>query len=166
MHRRSQPATRSVLITRPTNAFYGLYTAYCSRDFVLLFVALNAILAEVLPILLSNVPFSLNMTYLVNVTCIRASMAILFIMIITVACSFFVTWPHMPLDPRSLVGMMFYVIDPRMRDNFIRLCTVKQGRRVEVRDAEMHFCYMISDEKGKVGLYDAAFILDDYLEQG
>ncbi|KAH7317077.1 hypothetical protein B0I35DRAFT_461586 [Stachybotrys elegans] len=95
----------------PTNAFSGIFHALTpsSRNFYLAAVAFTAILSEFLPALLSNVPYKVIQTRTSHMVCIWASVAILSIMCILVTASFFISWPHMPVDPSAVVGSMYYV---------------------------------------------------------
>lgn len=121
MSKGPQPAATSVLLTRPTNAFYGLYRASAfsvnaarhrgSHHPLLLMAALMAVLSEFLPVLLSNVPYALTQTLASHTACTAASLAILGAMILVLGASFRVQWPHMPVDPRSLAGAAYYVAD-------------------------------------------------------
>jgi hypothetical protein len=38
-------------------------------------------------------------------------------MILVVAGSFFVRWPHMPVDPSTIAGAAYYVCDSHLLDN-------------------------------------------------
>ncbi|KAK1973837.1 hypothetical protein LZ30DRAFT_454804 [Colletotrichum cereale] len=62
MDRHAQQPESSILLTRPTNSFYGVYAAILEGDVVLMFAAFMAILAEFLPILLTNIPYNLTQT--------------------------------------------------------------------------------------------------------
>src|SRR5688572_30067797 len=79
MKRRPQPADRSVLVTRPTNEFYGIYAAVKQRQPFVAVVAFMTILAEFLPILLSNVPYSLTQVHDSSIICARITIVVLFL---------------------------------------------------------------------------------------
>lgn len=109
------PADRSILLSPPTNAYYGLYSAFRQRSICFGAVAFATILAELfLPVTLSHVPFSHLDIYEAHVVCIWFSISILALMILIIIYSFFVRWPHMPVDPRTIAGAMFYVCDSWM----------------------------------------------------
>ncbi|KAJ0165913.1 hypothetical protein CTA2_9484 [Colletotrichum tanaceti] len=133
MGRRSQQPESSILITRPTNSFYGLYAAVVEGDVVLLLAAFMAVLAEFLPILLTNIPYNLTQTLVTHTVCALASASILALMIAALVASLFVRWPAMPVDPRSIAGALYYVDESRMLDDFegfSRLGSEERARRV------------------------------------
>ncbi|KAH8659974.1 hypothetical protein BX600DRAFT_467024 [Xylariales sp. PMI_506] len=103
-------------ISPPTNAFSGLYKALLHRygDFYLGFVAATSIMSIFLPALLNNVPYRVIETYLAHMVCTWLAVAILSIMVIVMLASFFVQWPNMPMDPSTLAGAMYYVVNPDM----------------------------------------------------
>jgi hypothetical protein len=98
----------------PTNAFSGLFCALSGRhrDIYLCAVAVTSIISEFLPALLNNVPYRVVETHLVHMVCTWISVVVLCIMIIVVVGSFFVNWPHMPMDPATVAGAMYYVVVP------------------------------------------------------
>jgi len=109
MSKRLQPAANSILLTRPTNAFSGIYAAARQRNLLFLATALMAVAAELLPILLANVPFALTLTLATAEACTRAALAVLAAMVLLLVASLFVRWPHMPVDPRTVAGAAYYV---------------------------------------------------------
>ncbi|KAF4990372.1 hypothetical protein FGRMN_8507 [Fusarium graminum] len=112
-----QVPTRSVLVTPATNAVSGLFVALRIRDPLLFFTAFTTLLAQFLPILLANVPYSLTQTSEAHDYCSRLSIGILVVMVIAMLCSLLVKWPDLPVDPRSLAGSLWYVADaPWVRD--------------------------------------------------
>ncbi|KAM0235018.1 hypothetical protein ACHAP5_009831 [Fusarium lateritium] len=106
-----QVPTRSVLVTPATNAVSGLFVALRIRDPLLFFTAFTTLLAQFLPILLANVPYSLTQTSEAHEYCSRLSIGILLVMVIAMLCSLLVKWPDLPVDPRSLAGALWYVAD-------------------------------------------------------
>jgi hypothetical protein len=118
MAERSQPAEKSILLSRPTNAFYGIYVAIQQRHAFYIITCLMAILSEFLPILLTNIPYNLAQTLESHDVCTYLSLGILSIMILTLAGSFFMRWPAMPVDPRTVAGALWYVCESRMLDDF------------------------------------------------
>ncbi|WYZ44869.1 hypothetical protein EsH8_VIII_000185 [Colletotrichum jinshuiense] len=129
MGRRSQPPEKSILLTRPTNGFYGIYAAIIQGDVVLMLAAFMAILAEFLPILLANVPYNLTQTLNSHNVCTIMSVSIMAFMILTLAASLFIKWPEMPVDPRSIAGAMYYVNESRMLDDFEGLSKLNSEQR-------------------------------------
>ena len=126
MSRKSMSPERSILYTRPTNPFYGVYTAIQHRDYFLLVTSVVTIISHFLPILLSNIPFSLVQTWVSEQVCILMSLVILGMMIVVLVGSLFIRWPHMPVDPRTVAGAMYYICDSSMLADL-------DGRRLSMR---------------------------------
>ncbi|RYO77878.1 hypothetical protein DL764_010169 [Monosporascus ibericus] len=120
-------AGRSILLAPPTNAFSGLWSAVRRHDGFLAVVALTSILSELLPVLLAEIPFRVSQTYLVHLVTTWSAVGILCIMLLVLVSSFFVKWPHMPLDPTTVAGAMYYVADSWMLSQFDGLGTL--GRK-------------------------------------
>ncbi|KAK3390644.1 hypothetical protein B0H63DRAFT_429268 [Podospora didyma] len=106
-----QPAERSIILSPPLNAFVGIWSAIRRRHVFLVIVAFTAILSEFMPLLLSNVPFRVTQTWTTHLVCTWLATAILGVMWLVVAGGFFVRWPHMPVDPSTIAGAMYYVCD-------------------------------------------------------
>ncbi|KAH8887197.1 hypothetical protein GQ53DRAFT_693579 [Thozetella sp. PMI_491] len=123
------PARRSILLSPPSNPFSGLVSAYRQRHLYLGVVAFAAILADILPITLAHVPFSLVETAYTQLVCTYLSITILAVVFLVVATSFLVRWPHMPIDPRTIVGSLFYVHDSRIMASFDGLAVVDKDKR-------------------------------------
>jgi hypothetical protein len=149
---RLQPPERSVLLSRPTNAFSGIYLAIRQRHPFYIAVSLATVLSEFLPVLLSNVPHKLTQVLAPTLVCTRLSLAVLGAMVLVVVWSFFVAWPPMPVDPRSVAGMMWYVCESRrLLDDCAGLAEVG-GRERERRVREMGRRYFYGDvAKGNGG---------------
>jgi len=118
MAKGSQPPERSVLVTRPTNEFYGIYVAAKQRQPYLFVVAFMTILAEFLPILLANVPYAVTQVHDAAIICARFVMVILVLMLLTLLASFFINWPYLPVDPRTIAGALYYITDSYMLKSF------------------------------------------------
>lgn len=124
------PAERSILLSPPTNSFYGIYSAFRRRSFFLGAVAFTTILAELfLPVTLSHVPFSHLDTYETQLVCAWLSISILALMVLVILYSFFVQWPNMPVDPRTIAGAMFYVCDSWMLGTMEGMATIGKKER-------------------------------------
>jgi len=132
LSRAPQPAQRTVLWPAPTNAFSGIWQAARQRNAVLGTAAGMAVAGELMPILLSNVPFRETQAWQTHVVCSGLVVGIVGTMWLVVAGSFGVQWPHMPVDPRTIAGAMFYVCDSRMLSAFEGL-GVAGRREVEAR---------------------------------
>lgn len=57
------------------------------------------------------------------------SIAILGFMILVVAGSFLIKWPHMPVDPRTIAGALFYVCDSWMLESLEGLASADKEER-------------------------------------
>lgn len=113
----TQPPSRSILLSPCTNPFSGLYSSIKQRHPFLFATSLAAILSELLPVFLANVFFSLSQTNKTATACASISSIILGLSIVVLVSSFFVKWPPMPVDPRSIAGMMYYVSLSHMLDS-------------------------------------------------
>ncbi|KAF0320372.1 hypothetical protein GQ607_012468 [Colletotrichum asianum] len=118
MGRRSQPPEKSILLTRPTNGFYGLYAAILEGNIILMLAAFMSILAEFLPILFANVPYNLTQTLKSHNVCATISLTILALMLASMVASLCIKWPELPVDPRSIAGALYYVAESRMLEDF------------------------------------------------
>lgn len=137
LSRQALPAERSILLSPPTNSFYGIYSAFRQRSFFLGAVAFTTILAELfLPVTLSHVPFSHLDTYETQLVCAWLSISILALMVLVILYSFFVRWPHMPVDPRTIAGAMFYVCDSWMLGTMEGMATLGKKERDSVVRAQ------------------------------
>ena len=93
----------------PTNPATGVYFSLCHRQWLLLLTALMALTGELLPAFLANVPYSLTLTWNTHRACTYATLAILGAMVVVLGASMCISWPHMPVDPRTVAGMVYYV---------------------------------------------------------
>ncbi|OLN81040.1 hypothetical protein CCHL11_09410 [Colletotrichum chlorophyti] len=142
MGRRPQPPENSILLSRPTNSFYGIYAAVVQGDIILMLAALMSILAEFLPILLANVPYNLTQTLKSHDVCAIMSATILGLMALTIVASFFIKWPEMPADPRSIAGAMYYVNESRMLEDFEGLSKLNsKDREQKVKELGRRYFY-------------------------
>ncbi|KAF4834957.1 hypothetical protein CGCTS75_v002884 [Colletotrichum tropicale] len=129
MGRRSQPPEKSILLTRPTNGFYGLYAAILEGNVILMLAAFMSILAEFLPILFANVPYNLTQTLKSHNVCATISLTILALMLASMVASLFIKWPELPVDPRSIAGALYYVAESRMLEDFEGLSKLDSEER-------------------------------------
>ncbi|KXH45929.1 hypothetical protein CSAL01_09157 [Colletotrichum salicis] len=150
MGRRSQRPESSILITRPTNGFYGIYAAILDGDIVLMLAAFMSIIAEFLPMLLANVPYNLTQTLSSHNICSIISITILVLMMVAVGASLFIKWPEMPVDPRSIAGAMYYVSESRMPDDFEGLSQLSSFDRKK-KVGELGRRYLYGALTGKYG---------------
>lgn len=131
MARGLQTADRSVLSRRPVYAVTGLYWGIRERDPLVFMTSLMAVLAQFLPITLANVPYDLTQTESTNSICSRLSVALLAVMICALFGMLFVSFPPLPVDPRSVAGAMWYVADARWVSKLegVTLMTGKERER-------------------------------------
>ncbi|KXH46877.1 hypothetical protein CNYM01_00723 [Colletotrichum nymphaeae SA-01] len=148
--RRSQRPESSILLTRPTNGFYGIYAAIINGDIVLMLAAFMSIIAEFLPMLLANVPYNLTQTLNSHKICSMISLTILALMIVAVGASLFIKWPEMPVDPRSIAGAMYYINESQMLDDFEGLSQLSSMDRKK-KVAELGRRYFYGALTGKHG---------------
>jgi len=100
-----------------------------------------------MPILLNNVPFRLTQTYATHMACTWMAVAVLSLMWAVVFASFFVKWPHMPVDPSTIAGAMYYVCDSRMLAGFEGLSVLPKEQR-DSRVEEMGDLYRFGSIDG------------------
>ncbi|KAH7026701.1 uncharacterized protein B0I36DRAFT_161379 [Microdochium trichocladiopsis] len=110
-------ASEAVNMNLSTNQFSGLGRSLSfwqgTHDWFLASVAAVALLAEFLPALLSNVPYRVVQTSETHTACVYLSCAVLGLMLLVTCASFLVDWPHMPVDPSTLAGAMYYISPAR-----------------------------------------------------
>ncbi|KAK4156189.1 Zonadhesin [Chaetomidium leptoderma] len=132
----TQPPTSSILFTPSTNPFSGIYSSVRHRQPFLFAVSLAAILSEFLPVILSNVPFNLAQTGTAATACAVLSCLFLGFMLAVLGVSFFVRYPPMPVDPRCVAGLMWYVSKSAMLEDFEGVSRL-EGHEREQRVKEM-----------------------------
>jgi CrcB protein len=152
MANHAQPPERSVLMPRPTNSFYGIYVAAKHRDVYFFLVSFVSILSEFLPIVLSNVPFSMSQTQKTELVCVSISLVVLAIMLVTLAISLFIRYPPMPLDPRCIGGLLYYVSQSQMVADFEGLSQLKgKDRAQRIKEKGKRYYYGILVGAGAAG---------------
>lgn len=162
-------ASDSILITRPTNGFTGLWASIKHKQIYPGIVALMTILSEFMPILLTNVPYGLTQTLNTHQIAARASLAIMILMLLTLVGSFFIKWPHMPVDPRSIAGAMYYVTESNMLNQFHGLASVdkkERERRVKEIGGRYWFGQIVAkngDTRTVVDRDDGMLGIDNYV---
>ncbi|KAK3905777.1 Zonadhesin [Staphylotrichum tortipilum] len=128
---RTQAPDDSILFTPSTNPFSGIYSALRHKQPFLLCVSIAAVLSELLPVLLSNVPFNLAQTSTAATVCAVLSCIFLGLMLLVLAASFFVRYPPMPVDPRCIAGLIWYVSRSAMLDDDVEGVSVLPGKERE-----------------------------------
>lgn len=117
--RRPQPALKSVAVAPPTTVFVGIWESLMRREIFASCVALANILSKLTPPLLSNVPFSPVQTWLFHQVATWTAMACLaFLTLVLGYGTLFVKYPHMPIDPGSVAGKMYYLCDSDVLHDF------------------------------------------------
>ena len=119
-HARDPAASaRALVFSPPTDHFSAIPKAIRYRDFFLSLVAFTAILSEVMPILLTNVPYGLIRTRLTQEACTWLATAILCWMIVVVVASCMrIRWVALPAEPNSIAGVLYYVADSEAAAGF------------------------------------------------
>jgi hypothetical protein len=154
-----QAPEQSILLTRPTHGIYGIYAGVKENNVFLLCTAFMALLSEFLPLLLANVPFNLTQTERTHVVCARITLVIIGIMMITLLASLFIKWPHMPVDPRSIAGAMYYISESKMKRDFEGVSTMdRKSRERRVRMMNGRYFYGEVNERGRVGVDVEGFV--------
>ncbi|KAF4454698.1 hypothetical protein F53441_2776 [Fusarium austroafricanum] len=156
-----QSASNSVLLTRPTNPFSGLWSAIKHRQIFLGLVALLGIFSEFLPILLANIPYSLSQVRISHDICARISVGILALMAVAIIISFIIRWPDMPVDPRSIAGAMYYVSESNMVDHFSGMADM-DGEERKQRIGELGGTYLYGELTTRTGEKRPAVEWDDH----
>ncbi|KAI0851920.1 hypothetical protein F5Y00DRAFT_274197 [Daldinia vernicosa] len=102
----------AVYMTPPTNPFTGIWSSLAPgrRDVYLGLVCATSILSEILPLLLSTALDKCTEGFWAHTVCLWMAVGVLTTMISVVGFSFFVTWPHMPIDPSTVAGEMYYAL--------------------------------------------------------
>ncbi|KAK1829740.1 hypothetical protein QBC39DRAFT_262375 [Podospora conica] len=117
--RRPQPALKSVAVAPPTTVFVGIWEALTRREMFAGCVAFANIISKLTPPLLSNVPFSPVQTWLFHQVSTWTAMACLvFLTLVLAYGTLFVKYPHMPIDPGSVAGKMYYLCDSDVIHDF------------------------------------------------
>jgi len=153
MSRSPQPPEKSILLTRPTHGVYGIYAGIKENNFFLLCVAFMALLSEFLPLLLANIPYNLTQTERTHEVCARITLVIIGLMILTLLGSLFIKWPHMPVDPRSVAGAMYYISESKMRGDFEGVSRLEgKERDNRVKTMNGRYYYGEVNGRGRVGV--------------
>lgn len=145
-----QPPQRTITVSPPLNAFSGIVGAVRQRHGFLILVAFTAILAEFMPIVLSNVPFRVTQTWITSRVCTWMAVGILSLMWLVVVGTFFVSWPHMPVDPSTIAGAMYYVCDSWMLGGMEGLSKLDSEER-DKQIAELGLRFRFGDIVGLSG---------------
>jgi hypothetical protein len=83
-------------------------------------VAFCAILAKILPLLLSNVPYQVMQTWRTHAVCTYMAVAILSVMLAVMVWSMLCVrnWPELPVEPGTVAAAMYYICDSQMLKEF------------------------------------------------
>ncbi|KAK7417884.1 hypothetical protein QQZ08_011465 [Neonectria magnoliae] len=155
-----QSASNSVLLTRPTNPFSGIWSAVKHGQLFPAVIALMTILSEFMPILLANIPYTITQTEITHNICLYLSVVIMGFMVVALIISFFIRWPHMPVDPRSIAGAMYYVSESGMLDHFSGMASMDNKER-EQRVREVGGRYWYGEVLTRAGATRPAVERDD-----
>jgi hypothetical protein len=149
---RTQPPDSSILFTPSTNPFSGIYSSIRHRQPFLFAVSFAAILSEFLPVILSNVPFNLAQTGTAATVCAVLSCLFLGVMLAVLAASFFVRYPPMPVDPRCVAGLLWYVSKSKMLEDFEGVSKLdRKERELRVKEMGRRYFYgiLMGDGNGR-----------------
>ncbi|KAK1833868.1 hypothetical protein QBC39DRAFT_424624 [Podospora conica] len=150
MANRTQPAERSILFTPSTNPFSGIWAAIKHRHLFYFLTCLAAIFSEFLPMLFANIPFSLTQVYASASACAILSAIFLAIQITVLFASFFVRYPPMPVDPRTIAGAMYYVSQSQMLNDFAGISQLnKEERERSVKELGRRYFYGVLMRSGR-----------------
>jgi len=127
-----------------------MVSAVRQRQVFLIMVAGTAVLAEFMPILLGNVPFRVTQTWTASQTCTWMAVGILSLMWLVVVGSFFIRWPHLPVDPSTIAGAMYYVCDSWMLESLEGLSMLDKEER-DQRVAGLGLKFRFGDMVGVSG---------------
>ncbi|KAI1852570.1 hypothetical protein JX266_002111 [Neoarthrinium moseri] len=119
---RNRGAKEAIYLSAPTNPYAGFWrvTTRQHPDTYLGVVAFTAILSDILPILLANIPSIGLSDGGASTASTWFSVSILCIMIVVIIWSFLLSWPPMPIDPSTIAGAMYYATDPSKFLNGVR----------------------------------------------
>ncbi|KAB5535300.1 hypothetical protein GE09DRAFT_1227284 [Coniochaeta sp. 2T2.1] len=146
-----QYARDSILLSPSLHAVTGIWSAIRRRHWFLVVVAAVSIMSEFMPILLNNVPMRITQNFFTHLICTWTAVGVLCIMWLVVVGSFFIRWPHMPVDPTTVAGSMYYVCDSWMLYSFEGLSTLKKKDR-DWKISDMGLKYEYGDIQGVSGL--------------
>jgi hypothetical protein len=71
-------------------------------------------------------------------------------MVLIIILSFRVKWPHMPVDPSTIAGAMYYVCDSPLLEKLEGLSTLERKER-DGRVSELALLYEFGDMEGTSG---------------
>ncbi|KAH6853963.1 hypothetical protein B0I37DRAFT_394700 [Chaetomium sp. MPI-CAGE-AT-0009] len=156
LSKRTQPPSPSILFSPPTNPFSGLRSAVRHRQPFFFAVSLAAVLSEFLPVVLSNVPFNLAQTRTAATVCAVLSCVVLGLLLAVLGASFAVRYPPMPVDPRCVAGLLWYVARSGMLDDFARVSRLdgeERARRVGEMGKRYFYGVLVGDgEERRLGV--------------
>jgi hypothetical protein len=144
---------------RATTALTGIWQAVKLGNIFGGAVAVVSVLSKFTPIFLANIPFRLTLTWTMHRVCAWLSVAILTSMVLVLVGSFCIKWPHLPVDPSTIAGCMFYVCDSDMLKDFKGMSLMGQRereRRLGTQGRKCHLSEIIGvSGEARVGIYSA-----------
>lgn len=108
-------------------------------------------MSEVLPIFLCNTPFRTTQIFVVNRVCTYGAIGVMGIMAVTLIGSFFIKWPHMPLNPSTVAGAMYYICDSWMLGGFENGVSTLSRKERDWRLANLNLRYTFGRTVGTSG---------------
>jgi hypothetical protein len=152
LSRRPQPLLKSVGVAPPTTVFVGIWESLIRCEVFASCVAFANILSKLTPPLLSNIPFSPVQTWLFHEVAIWTAISCLaFLTLVLAYGMLFVNYPHLPIDPGSVAGRVYYlcdsdvILDPDWKYTFGKMVGVSGETRIGV---QAHMAAPVKDVPG------------------
>jgi hypothetical protein len=120
LSRSPAPAQSTILLRKRSLPYTAFFAMIYHRHFLAAGLAFTAILADILIVSLAGVPYSPGQIWLELLICSYTSMAILGIMVLSIIA--LLVWrrksPDLPRAPDTLLGVISYIADSKMLDDF------------------------------------------------
>ncbi|KAL2891251.1 A-agglutinin anchorage subunit [Ceratocystis lukuohia] len=144
-------AETSVLVTRASNAYLGLWVSIKRRQPLTMVAATLSSVADFLPLIMCNIPQRSGSPIMrtTHNTCSALALAILVFMIAMLLLSLIVKLPYMPGDPRTIAGLGVYIADSRLISE-IKQCqtSMVDSRQREAEIKELGIRFVMGDMVG------------------
>ena len=112
-------AQDSILLANSKSPLISLIKSVWQQDLLIAVSSFAALVSYFLPILLSNIPFSPTLTWTTHQVCSWMSVGIIgAMMLIVVLYWVMIKYPHLPVDPGTVAGKLYYICDSEMLDDF------------------------------------------------
>ncbi|KAL1899953.1 hypothetical protein Cpir12675_001174 [Ceratocystis pirilliformis] len=144
-------AETSVLVTRASNAYLGLWVSIKRKQPLTMVAATLSIVADFLPLIMCNIPQRSGSPIMrtTHNTCSALALAILVFMIAMLLLSLIVKLPYMPGDPRTIAGVGVYIADSRLISEIKQFQTsMVDSRQREAEIKELGIRFVMGDMVG------------------